>query len=215
MKKYKCIVWDWNGTLLDDRDVCVKAMNTLLKRRKLPELTLERYLEIFDFPVINYYNQLAFPDRDSYEDLSQEFIEAYDAHLITATLHRDAIRTLEKVKSAGVRQVSLSASMQKRLEEQLKLYRVDHYFSPILGIADIYGHGKADIALQWLPGSGFHPSEILLCGDTAHDAEVAMAMGCDCLLIAQGHQSRARLEKAGVPLADSLKEAAMHMDDHI
>jgi phosphoglycolate phosphatase len=212
MNKYKCIVWDWNGTLMDDRETCVKAMNTLLKRRNLPELTLERYLEIFDFPVRNYYNALAFPDSDSYEDLSQEFVEAYDAHLATTPLQKDAIWTLEKIKSKGMRQVALSASMQKRLEDHLKLYRVDHYFSPILGIADIYGHGKADIARQWLAKSGYKPSEILLVGDTAHDAEVAGVMGCHCLLVAQGHQSKARLEMSGAEVVDSLKEVIRHIE---
>ena len=38
--KYKNIVWDWNGTLLNDLEVGVTTLNDMLERRKLPLLTL-------------------------------------------------------------------------------------------------------------------------------------------------------------------------------
>jgi phosphoglycolate phosphatase len=39
-----------------------------------------------------------------------------------------------------------------------------------------------------------------MVGDTLHDVEVAEALGISCVLIAQGHQSRERLDQAGVPV---------------
>ena len=36
LKKYTNIIWDWNGTLLDDAWLCVDVMNGMLKEHGLP-----------------------------------------------------------------------------------------------------------------------------------------------------------------------------------
>ena len=36
MNDIKHVVWDWNGTLLDDIDVSMEALNTILKKAQLP-----------------------------------------------------------------------------------------------------------------------------------------------------------------------------------
>jgi hypothetical protein len=57
---YKNIIWDWNGTLLNDITICIKSMNILLKERTLPLISEDKYRDIFTFPVRNYYEQLGF-----------------------------------------------------------------------------------------------------------------------------------------------------------
>jgi phosphoglycolate phosphatase len=73
---YHHILWDWNGTLFDDVWVNVSAMNTLLARRNLPLLTVERYRTVFTFPVRTYYQAIGLDlTAESFEDLSVEFME--------------------------------------------------------------------------------------------------------------------------------------------
>lgn len=60
----KHIIWDWNGTLLDDVGLSLEAINIVLARYNLPPLRKERYLEIFTFPVIEYYRELGFNFED-------------------------------------------------------------------------------------------------------------------------------------------------------
>ena len=60
IKAYKHIIWDWNGTLLDDVDIVIDCMNSLLKKRNLPLLHVDKYKDIFTFPVKDYYSQLGF-----------------------------------------------------------------------------------------------------------------------------------------------------------
>ena len=50
----KHIIWDWNGTMLDDRWLTIAAMNSVLARRNMDELTEDQYLQFFTFPVIEY-----------------------------------------------------------------------------------------------------------------------------------------------------------------
>ena len=56
----KHIVWDWNGTLLDDLWLSIKAINIVLKRHNLPQVNDKKYLNLFIFPVIEYYKKLGF-----------------------------------------------------------------------------------------------------------------------------------------------------------
>ena len=58
--KHKHIIWDWNGTLINDVWLVVEAMNKMLKKRNLPKIDSKKYREIFDFPVTEYYSKLGF-----------------------------------------------------------------------------------------------------------------------------------------------------------
>jgi len=72
------ILWDWNGTLLNDQTICIDAMNRLLVKRGLPLLTEEKYRRVFTFPVKTYYAQLGFDfAKEPFEIPALEFMEQY------------------------------------------------------------------------------------------------------------------------------------------
>lgn len=75
---YKHIIWDWNGTLLDDVEVVINIMNSLLEKREMTVINKDRYLEIFDFPVKNYYTKLGFDfSLEPFEKIANEYVELY------------------------------------------------------------------------------------------------------------------------------------------
>ena len=54
------IIWDWNGTLLNDMELCVHTINEMLQKRNLHELSVDEYKEVFSFPVKDYYQKIGF-----------------------------------------------------------------------------------------------------------------------------------------------------------
>jgi hypothetical protein len=74
-RRYRHLIWDWNGTLLDDLDYSIGVMNGVARAPR-PAAARPRPLpHAFDFPVRNYYARLGFDTaRDSFEQLSVEFI---------------------------------------------------------------------------------------------------------------------------------------------
>ena len=56
----KAIIWDYNGTLLNDLSIGVECINRMLTKRELPLLTTESYREVFTFPVKKYYELVGF-----------------------------------------------------------------------------------------------------------------------------------------------------------
>ncbi len=193
--RYRHVIWDWNGTLLDDLDLCVDVMNDLLGRRSLPLLDRARYHRLFDFPISAYYERLGFDfSRDSFEKLSVEFISAYDARRWECQLQRGARAVLESLQNGGVTQSVLSAYRQETLQEIVGHFGLTPRFLRILGLDNIYAHSKAELGRSWVAELAVPPDEILLIGDTLHDLAVARAIGVDCVLVACGHHPEERLK---------------------
>jgi phosphoglycolate phosphatase len=78
------------------------------------------------------------------------------------------------------------------------------YFDHVCGVDNLYGHSKLDLGRALLTRLALPPHRVLLIGDSLHDHEVADALGTRCLLVAQGHQSYARLARSGAPVLESL-----------
>jgi phosphoglycolate phosphatase len=193
--RYRHIIWDWNGTLLDDVDYSIQVMNTLLRRRGLTLLDRARYHELFDFPVRDYYYRLGFdPTRDTFEDLSVEFISGYDANRWDCRLHPSTVAALTAARAAGITQSILSAYRQETLHEIVAHFGLTNFFLRLTGLDNIYAHSKAELGRAWVAELGLPRSEVLMVGDTLHDFDVAVEMGVDCVLVAAGHHPASRLQ---------------------
>lgn len=204
---YKHIIWDWNGTLFDDAWLCADIMNGILSQRNLPALTLERYQQIFDFPVIDYYRKAGLDfSTEPFETLSNTFIAEYERRNVECGLRPEALAVLRGNVERGVGQSILSASKQTLLESMIDHCNVREWFEAINGVDNYHALGKIDLGKRWVAQLGVDPREVLMIGDTIHDHEVAQAMGVDCWLIHSGHQDQTRLAARGVRVIASLTE---------
>ena len=206
-KRYSYILWDWNGTLLNDVDWCVKQINRMLaKRNKRVLNNISEYHAAFCFPIIDYYRNVGFDfTEESFESLAKEYIEIYHGEGSgSVSLHRNTEYVLEIMQNLQVSQSILSASAQSNLEMQLKPFEIRQYFDEILGISDIYAKSKLEIGIDYLLRNNVQSA--ILIGDTTHDFEVSQAMGIECALVAHGHQSKEKLMQCNTPVFDNLDE---------
>ena len=204
--KYNHLIWDWNGTLINDTWLCVEVLNSMLDRRQMPIVSVDTYRTQFEFPVIEYYKQLGFDlDTCPFEAISAEFNNEYDQRREECSLHDDAWEILESYKRARRSQSILSASLHSSLKEIIDYYKLTPFFHELMGLKNIYAEGKIDLGRQCVNSLEYDRREILLIGDTVHDFEVATACGIDCVLVSHGHQSQERLEACGVPVFKSLR----------
>jgi len=210
--KFKHIIWDWNGTLWDDTGLCVEINNHMLERRGLPLIDRGVYTAKLCFPVTEYYCQLGFDySVESYNKLAEEFIGEYARRRFECGLQPGARELIAELQAMGVSQAVLSAYEQRALLEATDYFELTPYFNDIVGLNDIYANGKVGNGLKYIAGLDIDPAEVLFIGDTVHDFEVAEAMGVECVLVANGHNSRPRLEACGVPVFDALAEVHAHI----
>ncbi len=209
------IIWDWNGTLFDDVSTGPAILNRMLAKREKPPLRdLDHYREIFQFPVENYYRAAGLDfSSESFESMAADYIALYPMESQNCGLAEGAKEALEAFRQAGFRQNILSASEQGLLESQLKKFSIEGYFSHVIGQKDGYAVGKTERGLQWLREEGIPPEDCVLIGDTDHDAQTAKKLGCRCVLLACGHQSRERLQRTGAAVVGTLWEAVQFVLD--
>lgn len=212
MPKFTHIIWDWNGTLLDDLQACVDAINILLARRSLPTVTVEQYLDLFDFPVKNYYLKLGFDfTRDNWTAVAEEYHAAYAKTSADSPLRHGTREALDTLEANGIGVSVLSASELGLLKRMIRERHIEHYFKHIYGLNDLFAASKLELGHAMLRKSGLPRSGTLMVGDTLHDHEVATAMGVPCLLMSGGHQSRRKLENMGGPVASDLGGVLDHI----
>ncbi len=206
--KYKYIMWDWNGTILDDLKINFEIENTLLLRRgKKPMESLEEYHEKFGFPIIGFYERLGFDlENEKFEDVARDYVFEYDERFPEAEVFSDAENLIRELKFCGVRQMILSATEQRFLEKQVRAHDIDYLFTDILGTKDVYAKSKVDIALRWISENDVDSAEVLFVGDTVHDFEVAENIGCDCILVSRGHNSYETLKATGTEVLENFEE---------
>ncbi len=210
MLKYKYIIWDWNGTLLDDVKINIEIINILLSERGLPLIdSTDKYRNLFSFPIQSFYKELGFTFKDEpFETVARQYAFMYDERYPFAEVSAEAESLLRTFRQEGAEQLIISATEQGFLTRQVTYFEIEQYFTDILGTSDIYVKSKVSVAQRWMQENGVSPDEILFVGDTVHDKEVADSIGCECILVAKGHQSKELLTFSGALVADSLSDVA-------
>ena len=202
------ILWDWNGTLLDDVNACYSiAQQMRAARGMVPLGGIDRYREIFHFPVIDYYRDMGYTfETESFEEITVDFVARYAAVVDDCPLQPHAEAVLDALKARGFSQMILSATGQTRLDIEVAAHGIADYFTAILGQKDDAAVSKAQRGLDYIHAQGIDPAACLMVGDTDHDFEVAEAIGCRCILFDQGHQAHARLKPLGAPVIHTLSD---------
>ena len=194
MEDIRHIVWDWNGTLLDDVAACVEAINRMIAVRGLRPLDETRYRDLFQFPVRNYYAELGFDlEREDWDAMAREFHAHYHDTAGSTRLRDGVTDVLQAFRDRGVAMSILSACEITILRNMLAARGIAHFFQHVRGLADLHAASKLELGRRLLADLALRPEQVLLIGDTTHDHDVAEALGCRCLLVAGGHQSAERL----------------------
>lgn len=202
--KYSCIIWDWNGTLLDDVNACLDSVNDMLTKRGLKNIDMDRYREVIGVPIRKFYEKVFDLEKYDYEEIIKDFNEGYIRHLNEVKLSDGAEELLKYFRRQGAKQIIVSSSNNSVLRANTEKYGVSGYFDEILGADDYYASSKIERAVDYLDRNGC--GKALAFGDLEHDYELAMQTGADCVLLASGHDSRQRLEKTGAIVINSLRE---------
>ena len=204
----KYILWDWNGTLLDDTQAALDTLNIMLARRGAKPIDMAFYRDHFAFPVKPFYKSIGVClENEDWDALAREYHDIYAEQ--PKRLNRETIAALEKVKAAGVRQSIISALRQDLLDEATAAYGVAPYMECIYGVDNLDGASKLDRALELMnriaPPLGEQP-DVVLIGDALHDKEVADALKVRCVLCGQGSHAAWRLREVA-PTGETLLEA--------
>jgi phosphoglycolate phosphatase-like HAD superfamily hydrolase len=201
------LVWDWNGTLLDDLTLVVKATNASLATCDGPVVTPDEHRRDFRRPIVDYYAfVLGRPvTEDEFARLDIAFHDAYRAGLETCALALDA---LDAMASWIGTQSLLSMFFHDELVPMVQQHGLHDRLARVDGLRATLGGGpKAPHLEEHLAALGMTGADCVLIGDSIDDAEAAHSVGARAVLYDGGFTDPARLQATGVPVASTLVEA--------
>lgn len=207
MKEYKVIIWDFNGTLIDDVNAALSSVNDMLDKRNLPEITFEQYASYVDTPIIKFYEHI-FDDLYSmdFNEIALEFNTGYDKHLPEKAVMESAEEMLEYFNSKGKLQTVISATHIDKVTKRLGEFGLREYFDKILAHTNLIAEDKTHLAVKYFAEKQIQPEEAVVIGDCVADFKMAQAIGADCILTTKGHQSRVEFAETSAIIIDSLSE---------
>ncbi|MGA9595197.1 MAG: HAD hydrolase-like protein [Acidimicrobiia bacterium] len=204
------VIWDWNGTLVDDLHVVVDAVNVSLAGFGAGPIDADDYRDHYTRPVRVFYDRLlnrAVTD-DEWRRIDTTFHTNYSNGLHRVALTEDAEAAIRAVKAAGATQSILSMWWQEDLVPEVRRHGLDDIMVRIDGNTLEGGETKAallEMHLSHLPAR----SEPVLIGDATDDAHAAASAGIPAVIYDGGSHHRELLESLGVPVVGTLTEAVM------
>jgi len=188
------VLWDWNGTLLDDLHLTVHITNDVLAAQGARSIDVKHHRENFVFPIADYYTHLGLPpDKVNHDAIHAVWGEKYETRKHECGLHEAADEVLGALSARGYSQAVLSAYPHDLLHRTIAHYGIDHHFRGMFGNPANDGRSKLATARRLVETLGIDAARTVIVGDTHHDAEVAAELGCTVILVSHGHQSHSRL----------------------
>ncbi|MET9377294.1 HAD family hydrolase [Streptomyces sp. NPDC002992] len=209
-KHAKHLVWDWNGTLLDDIEAVIGATNAAFAELGLEPITLARYRELYMVPVPKFYERLMgrLPTDDEWTLMDGVFHKHYWQRAEACGLTVGAAELLAARQESGLTQSLLSLAPHTELIPLVRRHGIEERFVRVDGRVGSSTAGKSAHMVRHLAAlEAVDPSRIVVIGDAADDAVAAAHVGARAVLYTGGSHSRASLERVGVPVVDSLAEA--------
>ncbi|WP_338090498.1 HAD family hydrolase [Planosporangium thailandense] len=202
------LVWDWNGTLLDDLTLVVAATNVSLAAVDGPPITADDHRRDFRRPVADYYGHVLGRSvtQEEFVQLDRVYHDFYRDGLLDCALAADAEAAMRAWPGT---QSLLSMWFHEELVPEVTRRGLHAVFERIDGLRPgvLAGGHKAEHLAAHLDALGVAGADAVLIGDSVDDAHAAASAGAACILYGGGFTHPERLLAAGVPVASTLLEA--------
>ena len=205
------VVWDWNGTLVDDLPIVVESVNAALAAIGESSIGEDDYRQYFTRPVDQFYVRLLkrpISDQE-WSTLDRVFHEHYSGALDRVPFTADALSAIGDVEVRGWTQSILSMWWEEDLTACVERRGLAERMRLVQGNRNDAGGEKAAHLLLHLSDLDIDAGSVVMIGDSLDDAAAAGVVGTACVLYDGGSHHRDHLEGAGVPVADTLAAAVL------
>lgn len=198
--KYKAIIFDLDGTLLDTLDDLTASMNYALRTMSMPERTKDEVRGFVGNGLAKLVER-ALPQGSSEEQCSKALSllkEHYAVHCMDKTGMYDGVREmLVKLHDMGYKLAIVSNKVDTAVQE-LKL----HYFDGLIGTAvgereGISGKPAPDMVFAAVKEIGAELSDCVYVGDSDVDIKTAENSGLPCISVSWGFRGEEFLKAHG------------------
>ena len=203
--KYKAIIWDMDGTVLDTLEDLCDSANYVLAKHSCPKRTLEETRCSVGNGLRNLM-QLSTPGGEAnpeFEDIFAEMRSYYSEHCRVKTRPYDGIdNALDTFKAAGIKMAIVSNKLDAAVKDLVRDFypQVDYSLGETEGLARKPAPDMVEKALSEL---GVSKDETIFIGDSEVDVMTAKNAGLCCISALWGFRKKEELIPYG---ADTFAE---------
>jgi phosphoglycolate phosphatase len=212
--KYKAIVFDWDGTLMDSISKIVESMQSTAKHLDLPVPDYDQAKDVIGISLLPALKQL-FDIQD--ENTAMALFHTYKKHFkehkqISSPLFNGAIPLLEVLKQRGYILAVATGKGRQGLDHNWNHSNTKHFFSTSKTADDAQSKPSPDMLQQILSELNLSAEQVLMVGDTTYDMAMAETINMDRIGVSFGVHNADTLQKHK-PLAviDVLDDLLLHV----
>lgn len=198
--KYKAVIWDLDGTLLDTLQDLAGATNYALGVHGMPERTLDEIRQFVGNGVGKLIRR-AVPegtDDECFDRVFTTFKEYYVEHCQEKTKLYDGVKdTLLYLRQNGIKQAIVSNKLQSGVTELWNIWFRDVIDVAIGETPDVMRKPAPDMVLEAMTQLGVEKDEALYVGDSEVDIMTARNTGVECVSVEWGFRTREFLMENG------------------
>ena len=199
--KFKAVIFDLDGTLVNSIKDIADAMNIVLQKRNYPTFNYPTYktfvgsgvksLVIKALPSSN-------PNEQEVEECLQDMIQVYSQNCTTKTLpYNGILELLDTLKEKNIK-ISILSNKEDSLTKKVSAKLLPNYITPVLGLKEeALKKPNPKVVLQICNTIQVKPEETIYVGDTDVDILVAKNANMLPVGVSWGFRDQEELIKAG------------------
>lgn len=197
MKRYKAVIFDLDGTLLNTLEDLTDAVNHVMRQFNYPEHTIEE-IRSFVGNGIKLLIERSLPygkDNPEFDKVFSEFKSYYTSHCQIKTRPYDGIMELiSSLKEQGYKLAIVSNKNQSAVTELNNIYFSDYISTAIGEKEGVRKKPAPDTVIKALNELGISSDDAVYVGDSDVDRETAENSNMDCISVTWGFRDRKLLE---------------------
>jgi phosphoglycolate phosphatase len=200
----KLVAFDWNGTLLSDTQITLKAENIALNAIGVKPISLKKLQETFDIPVTRYWDNLGFSKsfvKIHLDTIENTFHSQYKILAGQARTRSGAKEALKWLTSQHITKVIFSNHDIPDIKRHLTRLKIEKIITTVLANPgnerlQIFNRNKGQKLDDYRKQNKFKPKEIITVGDMCEEIEIGKQYGYHTVALTSGFNSTARLKAA-------------------
>ena len=194
-KKYKLIIFDWDGTLMDSQSRIVSCLQSSQQQMDLPNRTEDEFKNIIGLGL-NEAIQCLYPELNSAE--VEHFADLYrqcyskQSHA-PLSLFEQVRELLFQLKQSGVMLAIATGKARRGLELALNEVNLQGFFHASRCADETLSKPHPQMLEELLAEFALAPQDAVMIGDTEYDLLMAKTINMDAVAVSYGVHERERL----------------------
>jgi phosphoglycolate phosphatase len=188
------VVFDFDGTLVDSKDVLIGLYNRLAEKRRYGKLTAENLGELATLSIPERCRRLRVP-LYKVPWLAFLVVRAYREAVGSIAFNEGIPELLEELRRRGHQLMILSSNGEGNIRAFLKRHAMEDRMAAVFGGSSMFGKGRKLRTL--MKQARLRPDQLVYVGDEHRDVEACKEVGVRAIAVRWGTDSESRLREAG------------------